>query len=163
MTAAEIVEQADCLGESVRTHLSFYADLGIGIHHEGRPVRYEHNDDYFEWQHMNELAQEHTIEELQTRVSELTDTIETYRDEYGVDFPAEVDVLGFDTEMGDGVYVNPSDWAPSHCAFRVCTSRRRSRKPLPQGASVSWRVGRGSSHRCAVLPTSAGMVALPTI
>jgi len=111
MTAAEIAERADCSEESARTHLSFYTDLGIVIRHEGRPVRYERNDDYFEWRRVNELAQEHTVEELQRRVSELTDRIEVYRDDYGADSPAEVDVLEFDAERVDDVYVELGDWA----------------------------------------------------
>ncbi|RQG95233.1 DUF7342 family protein [Natrarchaeobius chitinivorans] len=111
MTAAEIAEQADCSAESARTHLSFYADLGIVIRHEGRPVRYERNDDYFEWRRVNELARKNTVDELQARVSELTDRIEEYRDEYGVDSPAEVDVLEFDAERIDDVYIELGDWA----------------------------------------------------
>jgi DNA-binding transcriptional regulator GbsR (MarR family) len=111
MTAADIAEQANCSTESARTHLSFYADLGIVIRHEGRPVRYERNDDYFEWRRVNELARENTIDELQTRVSELTDRIEAYRDEYGANSPAEVDVLEFDAEQIDDVYVELGDWA----------------------------------------------------
>ncbi|ELY97429.1 DUF7342 family protein [Natrialba asiatica] len=111
MTAAEIAERADCSGESARTHLSFYADLGIVIRHEGRPVRYERNDDYFEWRRVNKLARENTVDELQAHVSELTDRIEEYRGEYGVDSPAEVDVLEFDAERIDDVYVELSNWA----------------------------------------------------
>lgn len=111
MTAAEIAERASCSTESARAHLSFYADLGIVIRHEGRPVRYERNDDYFEWRRVSELAREKTIDELQTRVSELTDRIEAYRDEYGTDAPAEVDVLEFDAERIDDVYVDLGDWA----------------------------------------------------
>ncbi|WP_159904761.1 DUF7342 family protein [Salinirussus salinus] len=111
MTAAEIAERADCSEESARTHLSFYTDLGIVIRHEGRPVRYERNDDYFEWRRVNELVQEHTVEELQRRVSELTDRIEAYRDDYGADSPAKVDVLEFDAEQVDDIYVDLGDWA----------------------------------------------------
>lgn len=111
MTAAGVAERADCSAESARMHLSFYAELGIVVRHEGRPVRYERNDDYFEWRRVNELAQENTIDELQTRVSELTDRIEDYRDEYGVDSPGEVDVLEFDAERVDEVYVELGDWA----------------------------------------------------
>ena len=111
MTAAEIAERADCSGESARTHLAFYTDLGIVIRHEGRPVRYERNDDYFEWRRINELAQEHTVEELQAHVSALTDRIVAYRDEYGADSPADVDVLEFDAARVDDVYVDLGDWA----------------------------------------------------
>ncbi|ELY38863.1 DUF7342 family protein [Natronorubrum tibetense] len=111
MTAAELAERADCSEASARTHLSFYADLGIVIRHEGRPVRYERNDDYFEWRRVNELARENTVDELQARVSELTGQIEAYRDEYAVDSPAEVNVLEFDAERVDDVYVELGDWA----------------------------------------------------
>jgi DNA-binding transcriptional regulator GbsR (MarR family) len=111
MTAADIADRADCSAESARTHLSFYVELGIVIRHEGRPVRYERNDDYFEWRRVTELAREHTVDELQTRVSELTDRIEGYRDEYGADSHAEVDVLEFDAERVDDVYAELGDWA----------------------------------------------------
>ncbi|MFD1687039.1 DUF7342 family protein [Halobellus litoreus] len=111
MTAAEIAERADCSEESARTHLSFYTDLGIVIHHDGRPVRYERNDDYFEWRRMNELANQHTVEELQARVSEFTDQIEAYRDEYDADSPGDVDVLEYDAENVDDVYADLGDWA----------------------------------------------------
>jgi len=111
MTAAEIAERADCSTESARTHLSFYADLGIVIRHEGRPVRYERNDDYFEWRRVNELARENSVEELQTRVSELTDRIEEYQNTYDADSPADVDVLEFDAERIDDVYVELGQWA----------------------------------------------------
>jgi DNA-binding transcriptional regulator GbsR (MarR family) len=111
MTAAEIAERADCSAESARTHLAFYADLGIVIHHDGRPARYERNDDYFEWRRVNELATEHTVDELQTRVSELTDRIEAYREKYTADSPAEVDVLEYDAEPVDDVYADLGEWA----------------------------------------------------
>ncbi|MFP8954060.1 transcriptional regulator [Natrialbaceae archaeon A-arb3/5] len=110
MTAAEVAERADCSADSARTHLSFYADLGIVIRHEGRPVRYERNDDYFEWRRVNELARENTVDELQARVSELTDRIKEYRDEYSADSPAEVDVLEFDAKRVDDAYVDLGDW-----------------------------------------------------
>ncbi|SDK16019.1 hypothetical protein SAMN05216226_1288 [Halovenus aranensis] len=111
MTAAEIAERADCSEESARTHLSFYTDLGIVIYHDGRPARYERNDDYFEWRRMNELANEHTVEELQARVSELTDQIKAYRAEYDADSPGDVDVLDYDAENVDDVYADLGDWA----------------------------------------------------
>ncbi len=60
---------------------------------------------------MNELARENTDEELQARVSDLTDGIEQYRDEYGVESPAEVDVLEFDAGQIDNVYVDLGDRA----------------------------------------------------
>ncbi len=111
MTAAEIAERADCSEESARTHLSFYADLGIVVRHDGRPVRYERNDDYFEWRRVSNLARENTVEELQARVSKLTERIDEYRDKYGTESPAKVNVLEFDAEHVDDVYADLGDWA----------------------------------------------------
>jgi DNA-binding transcriptional regulator GbsR (MarR family) len=125
MTAAEIAERADCSAESARTHLSFYADLGIVVRHDGRPVRYERNDDYFEWRRVSELARENTIEELQARVSELTERIEEYRNEYGTESPAEVNVLEFDAEQIDDVYVELGDWATAIEERRLHERARR--------------------------------------
>nr|WP_256335729.1 transcriptional regulator [Halopenitus persicus] len=124
-TAAEIADQADCSTESARTHLSFYTDLGIVIQHEGRPVMYERNDDYFEWRRVNTLARENTIDELQARVSDLTDRIEAYRDEYGADAPASVDVLEFDAERIDDVYADLGDWATALEERRLHERARR--------------------------------------
>ena len=125
MTAAEIADRADCSEESARTHLSFYSDLGIVIRHEGRPVRYERNDDYFEWRRVNELARENTVDELQSRVSELTEKIERYRDEYGADSPADVDILEFDATEVDDVYVDLGDWATAIEERRLHEHARR--------------------------------------
>ena len=126
MTAAEIADRADCSEDAARSHLSFYTDLGIVIRHEGRPARYERNDDYFEWRRVNELAREHTVDELQTRVSELTDQIETYRDEYDANSPADVDVLDFDADDVDDVYVDLSEWATVLKERRLHESAQRT-------------------------------------
>lgn len=125
MTAAEIAERADCSEESARTHLSFYADLGIVVRHDGRPARYERNDDYFEWRRVSELARTHTLEELQARVSELTERIEEYREDYDSQSPAEVDVLEFDAERVDDVYVDLGDWATAIEERRLHERARR--------------------------------------
>ena len=125
MTVSEIAERADCSKESARTHLSFYADLGIVIRHEGRPVRYERNNDYFEWRRVNGLVQENTVEELQVYVSELTDRIEEYRDDYNADSPAEINVLEFDAAQIDDVYVDLGDWATAVEERRLHERARR--------------------------------------
>lgn len=125
MTAAEIADRADCSEESARTHLSFYVDLGIVVPHEGRPTRYERNDDYFEWRRVNKLARENTIDELQARVSVLTDRVEAYRDEYDADSPADVDVLEFDAKHVDDVYVELGDWATALEERRLHERARR--------------------------------------
>lgn len=135
-TVAEIAARADCSEESARTHLAFYADLGIVIRHEGRPVMYERNDEYFQWRRVNELARKNTVEELQTRVSELTDRIEEYRAEYDADSPAMVDVLEFDASRVDNVYTDLSDWATA-LEERELHERARRKAASSTASSVS--------------------------
>ena len=135
-TVAEIATKADCSEESARTHLAFYADLGIVIRHEGRPVRYERNDDYFEWRRVNELAQTNTVEELQTRVSGLTDRIEEYRTEYDADSPAMVDILKFDASRVDDVYTDLGYWA-TVIEERELHERARQKAASSAASSVS--------------------------
>jgi len=125
MIASEIAERADCSDESARTHLSFYADLGIAIRHEGRPVRYQRNADYFEWRRMSELARENTVDELQVRVSELTDRIEEYRDKYDAGSPADVGALDFDAARIDDVYADLGDWTTAIEERRLHERARR--------------------------------------
>ena len=134
--AAGIATRADCSEESARTHLAFYADLGIVIRHEGRPVRYERNDEYFEWRRVNELARKNTVEELQTRVSELTDRLEEYRAEYDADSPAMVDVLEFDASRVDDVYTDLGDWATA-IEERELHERARQKAASSTASSVS--------------------------
>lgn len=110
-TASKIAEWADCSEDSARTHLSFYAELGIVIRHEDRPVRYQRNNDYFDWRRVSKLAEENTIDELQARISELTNCVEEYRNEYDADSPAEVNILEFDAGQIDEVYVDLGNWA----------------------------------------------------
>ena len=74
---------------------------------------------------MNELARENSVDELQTRVSELTDKIKRYRDEYGADSPADVDVLEFDAAEVDEVYVDLGDWATAIEERRLHERARR--------------------------------------
>lgn len=111
MTVSELANRADCSAESTRSLLSFYAELGIVNRHEGRPVRYERNDEYFEWRRVNTLVQEHTIDELESKVSELTDRVEEYRDQYDADSPTAVNVFEFDEAHVDDVYGELGNWA----------------------------------------------------
>lgn len=135
-TTAKIADRAECSTESARTHLAFYADLGIVIRHEGRPVRYERNDEYFEWRRVNELVRTNTVEELQAQVSALTDRIEEYRTEYDADSPSMVDVLEFDASRVDSVYTDLSDWATA-LEDRELHERARRKAASSTASSVS--------------------------
>lgn len=93
--------------------------MGIVTRHDGHPATYERNDAYFEWRRINQLAADHTLEELQARVRELTSRITEYQATYDAASPATVDAVavvcavaeGSDERAIDDVYSDLGDWA----------------------------------------------------
>lgn len=124
-SAADIAERVDCDPKTARKYLSWFTDLGVVVEHDGRPTTYERNDAYFDWRRVNELASTHSLPELQRRVSELTDEIAAYRDEYDADSPGEIDVLEYDASRIDAVYEDLSEWATARRERRLYERARQ--------------------------------------
>lgn len=114
-TVSAIAEQVDCDSKTARKYLDWFATLGIVTRHDGHPATYERNDAYFEWRRINQLAADHSVEELQARVRELTTRITDYRDAYDAMTPAAVDAVAVaetsDDRTIDEVYSDLADWA----------------------------------------------------
>ena len=114
-TASAVADQADCDPKTARKYLGWFGDLGIVTRHDGHPVTYERNDAYFEWRRINQLAADHPVEELQDRISELTERITEYENTFDAPSPAVVDAVAV-TELSDersidDVYSDLADWA----------------------------------------------------
>jgi predicted transcriptional regulator len=109
-----IAERAACDPKTARKYLEWFAELGVATRHEGRPVTYERNDAYLEWRRIDRLATEHSLDELQERVTELAERIGAYERRYDTNRPGEVDALaaaeGTDCPI-DEVYADLNDWA----------------------------------------------------
>jgi len=114
-TASAIADSADCDPKTARKYLGWFDDLGIVTRHDGHPATYERNDAYFEWRRINQLAADHSVEELQERVRELTTRITEYEATYDATSPAAVDAVaaaeGSDEGTIDDVYSDLADWA----------------------------------------------------
>ncbi|OYR78345.1 DUF7342 family protein [Halorubrum ezzemoulense] len=110
-----IADSADCDPKTARKYLGWFDDLGIVTRHDGHPATYERNDAYFEWRHINQLAADHSVEELQDRVRELTTRITEYEATYDAASPAAVDAVaaaeGIDEWTIDAVYSDLAEWA----------------------------------------------------
>ena len=113
-TASAIAERVDCDPKTARKYLGWFTDLGIVTRHDGRPATYERNDAYFEWRRINQLAADHSTEELQRRVQELTTKIADYEEAYDTAIPADIDALAVaearDSQSIDEVYSDLADW-----------------------------------------------------
>jgi predicted transcriptional regulator len=114
-TASAIADVADCDPKTARKYLGWFSELGIVTRHNGHPATYERNDAYFEWRRINQLAADHSVEDLQDRVRELTTRITEYEATYDAASPAAVDAVaaaeGSDERTIDDVYSDLADWA----------------------------------------------------
>lgn len=93
VTASAVADRLSCSTDTARKYLNWFAELGIAIKHEGRPVQYERNTEYFEWRYVNELANTHSLDDLRENVIEIQGRLESFRDRYDATDPASIDVL----------------------------------------------------------------------
>lgn len=77
-------------------------------------MQYERNAEYFEWRYVNHLADEHSMAALKEHLSDLRTRRETFRDRYGADDPAQVDLQtaadAHDTPL-EAVWDDLTTWA----------------------------------------------------
>ena len=93
VTAPAVADQLSCSKDTARKYLNWFAELGIASKHEGRPVQYERNTDYFEWRYVNELANTRSLDDLRENVIEIQERIESFQDRYDATDPASIDVF----------------------------------------------------------------------
>lgn len=140
-TASAIADRADCDPKTARKYLGWFGELGIVTRHDGHPATYERNDAYFEWRRSNQLAADHSVDELQQRVQELTARITDYEATYDAATPAEVDaVAAAETDADrtiDEVYSDLADWTTAR------QERERYERARRQRASTDGEQGTG--------------------
>jgi predicted transcriptional regulator len=139
-TASTIAERADCDPKTARKYLEWFTDLGIVTRHDGHSPTYERNDAYFEWRRVNQLAADHSVDELQERVRELTTRITDYEDAYDAATPAAIDAVAVaeagDERTIDEVYRDLSDWATAR-EERDRYERARQQRAGAEGEQAS--------------------------
>lgn len=140
VTASTIAERVECDSKTARKYLRWFAELGIVTRHDGHPTTYERNDPYFEWRRIDQLAAEHSIEELQERVGELTRRIDGYEKVYDAETPADVDAVAVadasDDRTIDDVYGDLGDWATAR-QERERYERARQQRAGTAGEQIS--------------------------
>lgn len=138
--AIAIADAADCDPKTARKYLGWFSELGIVTRHDGHPTTYERNDAYFEWRRINQLAADHTVEDIQQRVRELSSRIEEYEETYGAPMPAAVDAVATaessDEWTIDDVYSDLGDWATARDE-RTRYERARQQRASAETEQVS--------------------------
>lgn len=92
LRVSDVVEELGCSKDTARKYLDWFAELGIAVKHDGRPVQYERNEEYFEWRYVSHLVDTHSLEEIKENVIEMRDLLETFRSRYDAEHPSGVDL-----------------------------------------------------------------------
>ncbi|MCH7662135.1 MAG: helix-turn-helix transcriptional regulator, partial [Euryarchaeota archaeon] len=113
MTVAVIAERARSTPESARTHLRWFAEMGIVERIDGRPEQYRKNEAYFEWKRADELRREQSPEELEQRLRALIERDRSYQERYDATGPEQVSAFEHaDRNSGkfEPVWTEINDW-----------------------------------------------------
>ena len=88
-----IAERADCDTETARDYLEWFDETGMVQRHDGRPVRYERNDAYFQWRRIDRIREEYSEQEIVNALGDTLEQIEDYRTQFEVEHPDEVSLV----------------------------------------------------------------------
>jgi len=88
-----IADLADCDTETARDYLEWFDEMGLVHRHDGRPVRYERNDAYFQWRRIDRIRENYSEQDIVKALSDTIDQTEDYREQFNADHPNEVSLL----------------------------------------------------------------------
>jgi len=88
-----IAERADCDTETARDYLDWFDEMGMVQRHDGRPVRYERNDAYFQWRRIDRIREEYSEQEIIDALDDTLNQIEDYRAQFDATHPDDVSLV----------------------------------------------------------------------
>jgi|AntDeeMinimDraft_4_1070355.scaffolds.fasta_scaffold00452_18 predicted ArsR family transcriptional regulator len=88
-----IAERADCDTETARDYLEWFDEMGLVHRHDGRPVRYERNDAYFQWRRIDRIREEYSEQEIIDALGDTLEQIEDYRAQFDATHPDKVSLV----------------------------------------------------------------------
>lgn len=88
-----IAERADCDTETAREYLEWFAEMGMVHCDDGRPVRYERNDSYFQWRRVNQIRETYAEQEIVAALDDTLDRIEEFRTQFDAQRPEDVSLV----------------------------------------------------------------------
>ncbi len=94
-----IANIADCDTETARDYLEWFDEMGIVQRQDGRPVRYERNDAYFQWRRIDQIRAEYSRQEIVDALADTLEEIEAYRAQFGAEHPGEVSLADVTREQ----------------------------------------------------------------
>ncbi|WP_423743930.1 hypothetical protein V5735_13100 (plasmid) [Haladaptatus sp. SPP-AMP-3] len=89
-SAQQFAEWADCSENGARQALEQLTEMGIAERSDTRPATYQRNPSYFRWKRVEQLAREHSPNDLRARIDDLIEDDQAFQAEYGVPDPDAV-------------------------------------------------------------------------
>lgn len=108
---SDIADVADCDTETARDYLKWFDEMGLVHRQDGRPVRYERNDAYFQWRRIDHIREDYSEQEIVEALSDALDQIEDYRARFGTDHPDQVSLVDASRDMAtEDAWEALSEW-----------------------------------------------------
>jgi predicted ArsR family transcriptional regulator len=108
---SNIADVADCDTETARDYLEWFDEMGLVHRHDGRPVRYERNDAYFQWRRIDRIREDYSEQEIVEALSDAVEQIEAYRKQFNADDPDDVSLIEASRDMAtEDAWEALSEW-----------------------------------------------------
>ena len=122
-----IAEFADCDTETARDYLEWFDEMGMVHRHDGRPVRYERNDAYFQWRRIDRIRGDYATQDIVTALSDVIDQIEAYRTRFDAEKPDDVSLVDASREMStEDAWEALSEWETLERRAALLDAARRT-------------------------------------
>ncbi|MFO8115059.1 MAG: hypothetical protein R6U01_06815 [Halorubrum sp.] len=124
-----IAERADCNTETARDYLEWFDDMGMVHRHNGRPVRYERNDAYFQWRRINQIREEYSEQEIVDALDDTLNQIEDYRAQFDATHPDKVSLVDATQEQNlstEAAWEALSEWETLEQRAALLDAARRN-------------------------------------
>lgn len=124
-----IADRADCDTETARDYLEWFDEMGMVQRHDGRPVRYERNDAYFQWRRIDRIREEYSEQEIVDALGDTLEQIEDYRAQFEVEHPDEVSLVDATQEQNlstEAAWEALSEWETLEQRAALLDAARRN-------------------------------------
>ena len=124
-----IAERADCDTETARDYLEWFDEMGMVQRHDGRPVRYERNDAYFQWRRIDRIREEYSEQEIVDALGDTLNQIEDYRAQFDATHPDEVSLIDATQEQNlstEAAWEALSEWETLEQRAALLDAARRN-------------------------------------
>ena len=124
-----IADRADCDTETARDYLEWFDEMGMVQRHDGRPVRYERNDAYFQWRRIDRIREEYSEQEIVDALGDTLEQIEDYRTQFDATHPDEVSLVDTTQEQNlstEAAWEAVSEWETLKQRAELLDAARRN-------------------------------------